>query len=762
MSRPALTIGMLPGWPVFGSIFLDRFLQYVINGVRVAALDRGCNLLVACGVSRTPGMRSLHTAWPAAAPDCDYIPVGEWNTNGLIIAAPLRSEERSQYVRRLAEEGFPIVFIGSGEGGPSIVMDNEGGIHQAVEHLVKHGHRRIAFIAGDPLDHGDSTFRLQAYRNAIDEFEADADPRLVAYGYHYREGGRKAMEQILTAGIGFTAVVASNDVSAFGAMEMLRSAGRRIPTDVAVIGFDDQPTAAGQVPPLTSVHYPLFDAGVQAVHTLLELIQNPEKKPPQEIRIPAWLAIRESCGCSPSYQEERPEIRSSDSQTLSAVDTVARALLETLIPSISAISQEDLAAYCHTLVAAFLLSVERGESNEFYRALQDILAAVESSLDNIDVWQTAVSLLRLRTMTMIPADRLGFAENLLHQARMTISDGAERQWLRRRISASDMNHQIGWMATRMFSAGSEEEILRIFSEHSADIGISFAQMAFFQPRKNDPVGGLSFYCNLPADSGAPKEEELRELCCEMKDFPTREILPALRPYALAVLPLVFQDEPVGFTLFDAANLDPLATINRQLAAALKTQQLHVQVEELSLIDPFTGVQNRRFFELFLQRELERCRRYKRGLTLLMIHLDGWKKYGETHGPAMSRDALHTIARSITACVRRGSDVVCRYTNETFAVLLPETDLEGAREVADSMRARIEDQEGFQGTFDIGIGIASSSPDSSCDDAENMLACADRALYQAKSAGRNRTEAIRLASSPAPQTDRNPGEKKEHP
>jgi diguanylate cyclase (GGDEF)-like protein len=751
---------MLPGWPVFGSIFLDRFLQYVINGVRAAALDRGCNLLVACGVSRTPGMRSLHTAWPVSAPDCDYVPVGEWNTSGLIVAAPLRSEERSQYVRRLTEDGFPIVFIGSGEGGPSIVMDNEGGVHQAVEHLVKHGHRRIAFIAGDPLDHGDSTFRLQAYRNAVDEFEADSDPRLVAYGYHFREGGRKAMEQILTAGIELTAVVASNDVSALGAMEMLRSAGRRIPTDVAVIGFDDQPTAAGQVPPLTSVHYPLFDAGVQAVHTLLELIQNPGKKPPQEIRIPAWLAIRESCGCSPSYQEERLEMRPSDSQSLSAVDATSRALLDALIPSVSGISQEDLAAHCRALVAAFLNSVEREEPNEFYRALQDVLAAVESSQDNIDVWQTAVSLLRMRTAALLRAEHLPFAENLLHQARMSISDGAERQWLRRRISASDLSHQIGWMATQMFSAGSEKEILRIFSEHSAEIGISFAQMAFFHPRQNDPVGGLSFYCNLPAESGAAKDEDLTELCCEMKDFPTPEILPTERPYALAVLPLVFQDGPVGFTLFDAANLNPLATINRQLAAALKTQQLHLQVEELSLIDQFTGVQNRRFFELFLQRELERCRRYKRGLTLMMIHLDGWKKYGETHGPGMSREALHTIARCITACVRRGSDVVCRYTNETFAVLLPETDLEGARDMANSMRSRIESQEGFQGLFDIGVGIAVSAPESACDDSDNLLACADRALYQAKSSGRNRTEAIRFTPPSTPKAEPNSGGKKE--
>ncbi len=745
MSESPITIGVLPGWPVFGSIFLDRFLHYVINGVRVAALDRGCNLMVACGVSRTPGMRSLHTAWPVSAPDCDYLPVGEWNTDGLIVAAPLRSEERSQYVRRIIEEGFPVVFIGSGEGGPSIVMDNEGGVRQAVEHLVKHGHRRIAFIAGDPLDHGDSTFRLQAYRNSIEEFEADSDPRLVAYGYHYREGGRKAMEQILSAGTGFTAVVASNDVSAFGAMDMLGSVGRRIPTDVAVIGFDDQPNAAGQVPPLTSVHYPLFDAGAQAVQTLLNLIQNTGEKPPQEIRIPAWLSIRESCGCSPSYQEEHLELRASDSQSLSAVDAVSRNLQETLSGNLSGLSQEDLAKHCRALVAAFLDSIERAIPGEFYRALQDVLTAVESTEDPVDLWQMAVSLLRVRTVSMIPPDRVSFAENLLHQARMTISDGAERQWLRKRISASELNHQIGWMATRMFSARSEEEILGILTKHSADIGVPYAQVAFFQPRKNDPIGSLSFFTNLPSESSDAKGEEPRGLCCEMKNFPPPEILPAKKPYALALLPLVFQDEPMGFTMFDAANLDPLATVTRQLAAALKTQQLHSQVEELSLIDQFTGVQNRRYFELFLQRELERCRRYRRGMALMKLNLDGWKKYSETLGPARSGEALHSVARSITTCVRRGSDVVCRYSNDTFAVLLPETDLDGAREVAASMRARIEGLEGFQGFFDIGIGIAVAGGDSSCDDSDNFLACADRALFQAKSSGRNHTEAVSLAT-----------------
>ena len=755
MSPSPLTIGMLPGWPVYGSIFLDRFLQYVIGGVRAAALDRGCNLIVACGVSRTPGMRSLHTAWPVLSPDCDYVPLGHWNTDGLIVAAPLRSEERSQYLRKVIDDAFPIVFIGSGEGNPSIVMDNEDGIRQAVEHLVRHGHRRIAFIAGDPLDHGDSTFRLQAYRNAVEEFDAVSDPRLVAYGYHYREGGRKAMEQILTTGIAFTAMVASNDVSAFGAMEMLKIAGRRIPMDVAVIGFDDQPTAAGQVPPLTSVHYPLFDAGVLAVNTLLDLISNPGRTAAKEIRIPAWLAIRESCGCSPSYQVDRQEIRKRDSQANSDVDQIAKTIRDVLQPGLGGHIQKDLTGLSRELISSFLRGVETRESKEFSRVLEEILAMADPFEDHSDLWQSIISILRLRTAALVPADQSTYAENLLHQARLTITDHAERQNLRKRLSVSEINHQIGWMTTRMFSAGTEKEILRIFAEHLAEIGVRFAQVALFEPRQDNPWGGITFYCNLWQATEKQQEEDLRELCMETSDFPTPDILPGERPYAVAILPIVFQDEPLGFALFDAGTLEPLATIIRQLAAALKTQQLHVQADELSLMDPSTGVQNRRFFDLFLQRELERCRRYKRGLSLMMLTLDGWKKYAAAHGAIKSRDAWRSLAQCITVSVRRGSDVVCRYAGETFAILLPETGLQGAQAIAESIHGNIDAQEAFRDQFDIGIGIAVAETEAACEDAEDLTAAATRALYQAKSSGRNGTKVVRLAPPSAPKPESNP-------
>jgi diguanylate cyclase (GGDEF)-like protein len=734
---------MLPGWPVYGSIFLDRFLQYVIGGVRAAALDNGCNLIVACGVSRTPGMRSLHTAWPVAAPDCDYVPLGHWNTDGLIVAAPLRSEERSRYLREVIGADFPVVFIGSGEGDPSVVMDNGDGIHQAVEHLVRHGHRRIAFIAGDPLDHGDSTSRLQAYRGAVEEFEAVSDPRLVAYGYHYREGGRKAMEQILTTGIAFTAVVASNDVSAYGAMEMLRHAGRRIPMDVAVIGFDDQPTSVEQVPPLTSVHYPLFDAGVKAVEMLLERIAHPDA-PPATVRIPAQLAIRESCGCSPSYRVDRQEIRVRGADAIADQEPIAESIREILQSGIGRSAAKDLAESCQELVSTFLRGAEGREPKEFYSVLENILNMADPSEDISGLWQSAISILRRRTSAMIRPEHQHFSENMLHQARLMVTDHAERLSLRKRLSTGEINHQIGWMTTRMLSADSAQEILRIFTEHLAEIGIEFAQVALFTTRKGNPLGAVAFYGDLWRSAGGGSSQPLHEVCLDVGEFPVPDILPDETPYSVALLPIVFQDEPLGFAVFDTGNLELLATVIRQLGAALKTRALQDQAEELSLMDPSTGVQNRRFFDLFMRRELERSRRYRRGLTLMKVTLGGWNQYAAEHGSGKGREALCSLAQSITDCVRRGSDVVCRYAGETFGVLLPETDRTGAEALADSIRGNLEKLEGLRGMFDIGIGIAVAGTECSCRDAEDLAAAAECALQRALASGRNRTATVELA------------------
>src|SRR4029077_19747222 len=201
-------------------------------------------LLLAWGLGRVTSLTGLHPAWPVPSADADFVPVGPWNTDGLIVFAPLRHEGHALYLRELAASGFPVLFIATGEGDPMISADNAGGIRQAMDHLVWHGHQRIGFIAGDPSDPGDSAAPLPAYHAAVQAHGLSTDPRLVVDGWHNFSGGYDAARTMARSGVKFSALVASDDSSAIGGMQALRDAGLAIPRDVAVIGFDDQSDAA--------------------------------------------------------------------------------------------------------------------------------------------------------------------------------------------------------------------------------------------------------------------------------------------------------------------------------------------------------------------------------------------------------------------------------------------------------------------------------------------------------------------------------------
>lgn len=743
MKTSPKTIGFLPGWPAYDGVRMDPFLKSIIAGVRKAAFMNGCNLMIACGVNQIPGTRSLRTAWPIQSPDCDFVPVGHWNTDGLIILAPLRSEERGGYIRRLMEDGFPVIYIGSGEDGPSIQIDNESGIRQSVEHLVKHGHRRIAFLAGDPLDLGDSAARLRAYRAALEEFEAEFDPRLVANGLHNQEYGRKAMEQILASGSAFTAVVASNDSSAFGALQILQAVGRRVPTDVALVSFDDQPLAACQIPPLTSVHYPREEISRQAVESLLDLIRDPGKQLPEKTRLPVQLVIRQSCGCSHPYSLPSTRIELPQSAPVSGKEGISGAMLEALHADTGRLPTDAVEERCRQLVQVFTNSVAVGDAQNFHQILQEALALNEAAEDQIFAWQQAISILRAKTLPQFAGPQRVFAEDLLHQARLMISDAADRQNLRTQLQSGEINNRISWMAACMVHAGREREILGILAENLPALGIRSGQAVFFEPRKDDPFGGLRFYADSIPGSTRDAGNESRALCCDTRDYPPPEIRNRDEPFALALLPLVFQDEPMGFVAFDSADLEHLSSIVREMAAALKSASMHSQVSDLSLSDALTGVQNQRFFTHFLRREVECCRRYGRSMALMMMDLDGFAEYNHAHGLAKGDDALRVVARCVSAAARRGSDIICRYEGDAFVIILPETGLDGALTVAETIRAKIRRCNGLSGHLSISIGVAVADTDSY--ESDFLLNCASRAMYHAKTAGRNQTVAIPISS-----------------
>src|SRR5688572_17225094 len=117
------TIGVLAGWQVYEGGPHSCF-DPLFRGIHSSARERCCNMLLACGIGHTGG--GIHPAWPILAPDTNFVPVGPWSTEGLLVVTPLLSDARSRYVRQLMLDGFPIVFVGTGESGPGIVIDNEG------------------------------------------------------------------------------------------------------------------------------------------------------------------------------------------------------------------------------------------------------------------------------------------------------------------------------------------------------------------------------------------------------------------------------------------------------------------------------------------------------------------------------------------------------------------------------------------------------------------------------------------------------------
>ena len=168
------------------------------------------------------------------------MPVGPWNTDGLIIVSPFASEAGERYAQDLVASGFPVIFAGDRDAGPAVVADNVGGIRQALEHLVKHGHREIAFVAGRQSENSDSGVRLRAFETELNSLNLQFNQNLVAFGSHNYEGGRQAIQQIIDQGNRFTAVMASNDRSAIGVLDGLRQNGFAVPQDIALIGFDDR------------------------------------------------------------------------------------------------------------------------------------------------------------------------------------------------------------------------------------------------------------------------------------------------------------------------------------------------------------------------------------------------------------------------------------------------------------------------------------------------------------------------------------------
>lgn len=269
----------------------------IFRGAEAVLAEAGYSVLIANGDNNTETERKVTTT------------LLERRVDGLILATARRS---GTMLDDFLKANIPIVLVNrlrsqapSGDdwpdsrraNAPGVTTDDHDGIGQVVKHLASLGHRRIAHVAG-PSALLTGLKRREAFEAWIRLEGLDVDPALIVEAERFQvDPGAEACQRLLDSGAEFTAIVAGNDLLAIGCLDVLRRAGRSVPGDVSVTGYNDTLFMDRINPPLTTVALPNFEMGSMAARLLLDELGRDESKdamPVRAISLAPTLVVRES------------------------------------------------------------------------------------------------------------------------------------------------------------------------------------------------------------------------------------------------------------------------------------------------------------------------------------------------------------------------------------------------------------------------------------------------------------------------------------
>ena len=257
-----------------------EFFSEVIRGIDVASRQHGYHVLLSGSHSDREEMRAV-------------VQAVRGRVDGLIVMSP---DLEPSWLLTDLPGGVPVVMLNSRVAGrPCITIDNAHGAREITAHLLGLGHRRIAFICG-PSQNADAEQRRRGYRTALKATGLEGEKALEFAGNFTEASGYEVARTIMDLPVRPTAIFASNDAMAIGAMGALREAGLRIPEDMALVGFDDIPIARYLAPPLTTVKVPIAELGRRGFEMLMAASNGHGDDGSKPARLETHLVVRRSCG----------------------------------------------------------------------------------------------------------------------------------------------------------------------------------------------------------------------------------------------------------------------------------------------------------------------------------------------------------------------------------------------------------------------------------------------------------------------------------
>ena len=202
--------------------------------------------------------------------------MAEYNVGGIVLTSEASHVEES--LSLLKRYRIPYVFTGHYKEGMQycVYVDDYSGSYRITEHMIRRGHKQIAYISGSNAENGQADKRLLGFRAAMQDHGLHVDPFLIEYGSYTLDSGYSKTMHLLSRGIPFTAIACGNDLIALGAFKAIRERKLRVPQDISLAGYDDVYLSTLVEPRMTTIRQPAYEIGVCAMQMLLARI---EKQP---------------------------------------------------------------------------------------------------------------------------------------------------------------------------------------------------------------------------------------------------------------------------------------------------------------------------------------------------------------------------------------------------------------------------------------------------------------------------------------------------
>jgi PAS domain S-box-containing protein len=574
-------IGMLI-WEIDHSGLMLRW-----QGAADAAREQGANLFCFIGgrVRAPQGFESQANVIYDLVDVEQFDGLTIWPAN---IGSFVSRQELEAFVRRF--HPLPIVSSDQAfEGIPSVLMSGYQGMREAILHLIQiHGCRRIAFIRG-PASLATAQERYQAYVDTLTECGLPLDPSLVSPPGGWLDWGAPAMRMLidergLRPSVDFEAVVGTNSSQAVDAMAVLQARGYQVPGEVAVVGFDDVKETWTVTPPLTTVYAPFYEMGRRSTELLLTHLHG--ERAPVQTSLPARLVVRQSCGC-PSLAVVQAGIRiAATGQPFEIFLDQREETLAMMAQPLRVPDSKSAREWAAILLDTFVAELRTKSSGVFLPALNEMLQQAVAMGRDVVVWQEAISTLR-RQMYPYLGEMSPRAEDLWGQARVMIGEMSRRQQAQQELQAGQQARTLRQVEAMLITTFNMKRLMDVLAENLPRLGIPSCYLALYenpQPYQYpQPAPEWSRLELAYTDKGRIQLEP------DGLRFPSRQLvpkgmLPQDRQYSLVVMPLYFQENQIGFVLFEAGPHEGMVyrTLCTQISSALQGALLLREREQVEV------------------------------------------------------------------------------------------------------------------------------------------------------------------------------------